>query len=105
MTLTVTAPTGGSPFTRTSYITTGCVVPNFFTHLTSEADAMWSGAGFTSKVKFQSSGGGGNPNAPNPPKVIQSQTGAVGGTFVPATATGPGRSWECNATVTVIYAP
>ena len=47
VTLTITAPTGGSPFTRASYVTTGCVVPNFAPHLTSEADAMWSGAGFT----------------------------------------------------------
>jgi len=105
VTLTITAPTGGNPLTRSTYVTTGCVVPNFAPHLTSEADAMWAGAGFSSRVRFQSSSGGGNPNEPKPAKVIQSQTGAVGGTFVPATQTGPGRSWECAADVTVIYAP
>jgi PKD repeat protein len=106
VTLTVTAPTGGNPLTRSAYVTTGCVVPNFAPHLTNEAEAMWDAAGFKGNTSYQAGPGGPvKNNPPNPPKVIQSQSGLVGGTFVPATPTGPGGKWECAGDITLVHAP
>jgi len=105
VTLTVTAPTGGTPITRTVYVTTGCVVPNFNGTSTAAADATWTGAGFNGTTRFRVSGnnGNGNPNPPSPPKTIVSQS-LVGGSFVPATPKNP-NGWECAGNILLDYAP
>ena len=106
VTLTITAPTGGTPSTRTSYVTTVCVVPNFPGTSTSVVDATWTAAGFTGQTRYRLSGtsGNGNQNPPSPAKTIVAQTGpAPGGGFVPATK--KGSSWECAGDMLVDYAP
>jgi PKD repeat protein len=106
VTLTITAPTGGTDSIRNSYVTTGCVVPNFSGTLTSGVDASWAAAGFNGQTRFRVSGssGNGNPNPPSPANTIVSQTGpASGGGFVPATK--KGSSWECAGDILVDYAP
>jgi hypothetical protein len=103
--LTITAPTGGNPLTRSTYVTTGCVVPNFAPHDTDEAEAMWSAAGFTGNTFYQAGPGGPiKNNPPNKPKTILSQTGMVGGTFVEATPK-PGNKWECAGDITLVHVP
>ena len=102
--LTVTAPAGGSPYTRTSYVTTGCVVPNFANTLTSDADAAWTGAGHSGSTRFRPEGdtGNGNPNPPNTARNIVFQT-VPGGTFVPATK--QGSTFRCAVDITLEYTP
>jgi PKD repeat protein len=104
VTLTITAPTGGSPFIRTAYVTTGCVVPNFANTSTSATDATWAAAGFSGPTTFHEVGknGNGNPNPPQPPKNIESQS-VPGGTFVPATR--QGSNYVCDTAITVHYTP
>lgn len=106
VTLAVTAPTGGSPITRTGYITTGCVVPNFTGTSTSAADPSWTGAGFSGSTRFHAVGapGIGSPNPPGLPRKIVSQSPLVGGSFIPATPKGP-NSWECAGDIVLDYLP
>ena len=103
VTLTVTAPTGGSPLTRASYVTVGCVVPNFAGTLTSTAAAAWSGADFTGNIRYRVSGnnGAGNPNPPGGSHTIVSQT-IAGGTFVTPTKSGS-NPYRCNDNIIVDY--
>jgi PKD repeat protein len=104
VTLTITAPTGSSPVTRTGYITTGCVVPNFAQTSTSFSDSTYSLAGFpNNSITYHQVGanGNGNKNAPNG-KIIQSQS-LPGGAFVAATR--QGSSWICSGDITVEYLP
>jgi PKD repeat protein len=104
--LTITAPTGGTPSVRTSYVTTGCVVPNFPGTSTGTADATWSAAGFTGNVTYRAGPSGQVKNkAPNPARPIVAQTGpAAGGGFVPATPA-PGFKWECAGDILLEYTP
>jgi PKD repeat protein len=104
VTLTITAPTGGTPSTRTSYVTTGCVVPNFPGTSTSAAQATWTAAGFNGKVTYQGPTGNAKQNPPSPAQTIKSQTGpAPGGGFVAATKKGP--NWECAGDIELVYGP
>jgi PKD repeat protein len=94
VTLTVTAPTGGTPFTRNAYVTTGCLVPNFANTQTSNAQAAWDAAGFSGTIYYTSNNpNGGVTNPPSPSQNITSQSPMSGGTFVPATKVGS--SWVC----------
>lgn len=105
VTLTVTTPTGFSPFARSQYVTIGCVAPTFAQQQTSAAAGLWSTAGFngTLRYKLKGSNGNGSTTPPSPSKVIESQTGVVGGQFYPPTR--QGQNYDCDYDVTVIYLP
>ena len=102
--LTVTAPTGGSPYTRSNYVTVGCVVPNFANTSTAAADATWAGANFTGEVFFHKIGSNGSSKSPpGPAATIQSQS-TPGGTFVtPTQANGNNKPFLCGDDITVDY--
>lgn len=103
VTLTVTAPAGGSPLTRANYVTVGCVVPNFAGTSTSQADAIWSGADFSGATRFRVSGntGPGNPNPPGGSHTIVSQS-LPGGTFVTPTKNGS-NPYRCDVDILLDY--
>lgn len=109
VTLTVTAPNGGTPFTRTNYVTTGCQVPNFANTSTSTAAASWANSNFTGTITYQPTGAPGSSGASTSPPVpaenIQSQTGATGGDFVPATRQNNNSPWVCAPDIKLRYAP
>lgn len=105
VTLTVTAPPGGSPYTRVSYVTTGCVVPNFANTSTSNAESAYVAANFPSgSITYHAVGatGKGSKNAPSGKNIV-SQSPFPGGTFVAATK--QGNSWSCDANITLEYTP
>lgn len=103
VTLTVTAPTGGTPTTRTAYVTTGCVVPNFANTLTSAAQATWANAGFSGTITYDPNGNGtSSTTPPSPAKNIEKQT-LNGGDFVPATRLNSGSPWKCAPDITLGY--
>jgi PKD repeat protein len=104
VTLTITAPSGGTPFTRSGYVTVGCLVPNFAGTTTATADSSWTSADFTGSLRYRVNGnnGNGNPNPPNSPKNIVGQT-IPGGTFaIPAKV---GSTTWCGSDIIVDYAP
>jgi PKD repeat protein len=107
VTLTVTLPTGGTPITRTDYITTGCVVPNFFNRPTNLAQGDWTAAGLSGSITYHAVGapGNGKKNPPNPPKNIVSQSPLTGGAFVAATKKNAGSPWICDGDITLEYTP
>lgn len=102
VTLTVTAPTGGTPQTRTDYITVGCLVPNFAGTSTANASSTWAGANFTGQIRFRQSGdnGNGNPNPPSPPSNIVSQSLPGGQLIDPKKQ---GSNYICPDTILVDY--
>jgi PKD repeat protein len=102
VTLTVTAPTGGSPYIRSSYVTTGCVVPNFANTETSSAIATWSAARFTGDLLFHKSGDNANKTSKTAPgtSVLISSQSTPGGTFVVPTQNG-NQPFKCGASITV----
>jgi PKD repeat protein len=103
VTLTITAPTGGTPSTRSAYVTTGCVVPNFANSLTQQAPNTWTSANFSGSITYQASGSTTTSStAPNGKKIV-SQSPLTGGNFVPATQ--PSGSWVCGGNITLVYAP
>jgi PKD repeat protein len=104
--LTITDPSGGGSFTRSNYVTIGCLAPVFSGHTTGEAAGLWSGAGFSGSVRYKAQGanGNGSPNPPGVPKQIVSQEGVQGGQLVPPTKNG-NNPWRCGDDVTVVYAP
>ncbi len=104
VTLTVTAPTGGTPLTRSAYVTAGCVVPNFAN--TSTADAATTGGQPTSPARSRITRSARRatetPNPPSPAKNIVVQS-VPGGSFIaPAKQ---GGQWRCNDDITVDYTP
>ena len=106
VTLSITTPSGGTPLTRTSYVTVGCVVPNFANTSTALADGAWSAAHFTGQVLYHKVGD--NPNKtskspPSPAKNILSQS-TPGGTFVIPTKQG-NQPYACGDDITVDYTP
>ena len=104
VTLTVTAPTGGTPLTRSAYVTAGCVVPNFANTSTADAATTWGAANFTGTITYHAVGakGNGNPIPPSPAKNIVVQS-VPGGSFIaPAKQ---GGQWRCNDDITVDYTP
>jgi len=102
VTLTITAPTGGTPSTRANYITVGCVVPNFAGSSVTAAGATWTGAHFTGTIRYRQSGNNGNGN-PNPPGsgTITGQT-IAGGTFEVPTKQGS-NPYRCDNDIIVDY--
>lgn len=103
VTLTVTAPTGGTPTTRTAYVTTGCVVPNFANTSTSAAQATWANAGFSGTITYDPNGSGASSTTPpSTPKNIEKQT-LNGGDFVPATRLDTSSPWICAPDITLWY--
>ena len=104
VTLTITAPAGGSPYIRSSYITTGCLVPNFANTQTSATDATWAAAGHSGQTTFHGVGdkGNGNPNPPGVSRNIVSQS-VPGGTFVAAVK--KGSTFVCDVDITLEYTP
>jgi PKD repeat protein len=108
VTLTVTAPAGGSPFIRTNYVTTGCVVPNFAETSTSAASGTWTGANFSGTITYQPLGAPGNSQSsttpPGVPGTIKSQT-LTGGDFVPATRKNSGSPWLCAPDIRLRWVP
>lgn len=108
VTLTVTAPPSGTPITRTAYVTTGCVVPNFANTMTNDAQATWAGANFSGTITYQPVGANGNSQTsttpPAPPKLIASQT-LTGGEFVPATRQNNNAPWICAPAIKLRYTP
>ncbi len=102
VTLTITAPTGGTPLTRTNYVTVGCVVPNFAGTSTANADSAWTAAGFTGSTRYRQNGnsGNGNPNPPSPSKTIVGQS-LAGGNFEQPTK--KGNSYDCNYDIVLDY--
>ena len=100
VTLTVTAPTGGTPVTRNGYVTTGCLVPNFAGTDTDDAQSTWTGAGFTGQIFYDHNGNGApTTTLPVPGGQISKQTPLSGGNFVPATQVGS--SWVCDGDITL----
>ena len=108
VTLTITAPPGGTPSTRNAYVTTGCVVPNFANTSTSAAQGTWVGANFGGTITYQPSTANGNSqtsnNPPNPAKNIVSQT-LTGGDFISATRKNNNAPWECAGDIKLRYTP
>jgi PKD repeat protein len=104
--LSITDPAGASSFTRTGYVTIGCLGPLFTGTSTAATAATWSTAGFSGQVRYkaQGSGGNGNQNPPSLPKTILSQEGVQGGQLVAPTKNG-NNPWRCNDGVTVVYQP
>jgi PKD repeat protein len=106
--LTVTAPPSGTPYTRTAYITTGCVVPNFANTSTSAAYGTWTGANFSGTISYQSStapgGSGTSTTPPSPARNIVSQT-LTGGDFVQATQQKKNDPWVCAPDIKLRYTP
>jgi PKD repeat protein len=100
VTLTITAPTGGTPITRTSYVTTGCIVPNFANTSTANAQATWAAAGFSGTITYKH--GGSSTTPPVPAGTINQQT-LNGGDFVAATK--PGSTWICAGSITLTWHP
>ena len=100
VTLSVTAPAGASPSTRTDYVTIGCVVPNFAGTSTAQATSAWTSAGFTGSIRFKKEGanGNGNPQPPNPPANIVRQS-IPGGSFQQPTK--QGQNYNCDYNITV----
>ena len=103
VTLTITAPGVATPQTRASYVTTGCVVPNFAGTLTNNAQASWTAAQQSGSIRYRTAGsaGNGNPNAPSG-KDIVGQT-VPGGSFVAATK--QGQTWSCATNIILDYTP
>jgi PKD repeat protein len=108
VTLTITTPTGSPPVTRASYVTTGCVVPNFANTSTANAQATWTAAGFSGTITYQSTsspgGSGKSTTPPIPPKQIFSQS-TSGGSFIAATQQGKNGPWQCNGDILLRYTP
>jgi PKD repeat protein len=106
VTLTVTAPTGGTPLTRSAYVTAGCLVPNFANTSTANADASWSGANFTGEVLFHKIGDNANKTSKSPPSPAANITiqSTPGGTFIAPTKQG-GQPYRCDDDITVDYTP
>jgi PKD repeat protein len=106
VTLNITQPTGGTPSTRTNYVTIGCVVPNFANTSTSATAGTWAAAHFTGSIRYKASNANanspGNPNPPGLPKNIVSQD-LVGGDFTPPAP--QGNSYRCDSDITVTYTP
>jgi PKD repeat protein len=104
--LSITDPVGGTTFTRSNYVTIGCLGPNFTGELTSNAASLWSAAGFTGTLRYKAQGanGNGNPNPPGVPKTILSQLGVQGGQLYPPTKQG-NNPYRCDYDVTVVYQP
>ncbi len=98
VTLTVTAPTGGTPFTRNAYVTTGCVVPNFANTLASAAPPTWAASTITGTLGFVDAAG---KKVQNPPAgiLISSQSPLIGGSFIPATKKNNGSPWTCDGDI------
>lgn len=104
VTLSVTAPAGGTPSTRSSYVTVGCVVPNFANTSTSAADATWSSANFSGQVLYHKVGDPANKSSKTPPSpaaTIKSQS-VPGGNFITPTQTG-NQPFKCGDDITVDY--
>jgi PKD repeat protein len=103
VTLTITAPTGAVPYTRSNYVNIGCVVPTFANHSTSEAAGLYSGAGLTGTLWYQQQGAkNASKNPPGAAANIISQAGQPGGNWVAPTKQG-NKPYECNYDVTVVY--
>ena len=104
--LTITDPVGGGTFTRSNYVTIGCLGPNFTGELTSDAASLWSSAGFTGTIRYKAQGanGNGNQNPPGVPKTITSQIGVQGGQLYAPTKQG-NNPYRCDYDVTVVYQP
>lgn len=104
--LSITDPVGGGTFTRSNYVTIGCLGPVYAQTSTSAAAATWSAAGFTGTLRYKAQGanGNGNPNPPVPAKTILSQIGVQGGQLYAPTKQG-NNPWACNYDVTVVYQP
>jgi PKD repeat protein len=102
VTLTITNPAGGTPVTRTSYVTTGCIVPNFANTSMDDAQATWSAAGFTGTI-FYGKNGNGNPVSTSPPIPSQDvfKQSLNGGDFIAAQPNGSG--WACLPDITLRY--
>ena len=108
VTLTVTAPTGGSPLIRSGYVTTGCVVPNFANTSTSAAEGTWTTAHFSGTITYQPDGANGNSQSsttpPALPKNIVSQT-LNGGDFIAVTRQNNNAPWLCAPDIRLRYTP
>jgi PKD repeat protein len=98
VTLTVTAPTGAPPVTRTAYVTTGCVVPNFANTMTDAAEGTYQAAGFPkNSISY-----GGKSQPPKTNSLILTQS-IPGGSFIAATQ--QGSNWVCKADINLTYQP
>jgi PKD repeat protein len=108
VTLTITDPTGGTPFTRTDYVTIGCVAPTFAGTSTGTAGSAWTGAGFTGNVTYQPNTANGGSNVsntpPSPPRTITQQVGVNGGSWVPPFDP-PGNDPWCGSDIRLRYQP
>lgn len=106
VTLAVTAPSGGTPITRTDYVVAGCVVPGFANTSTSVAQSTWATAHFTGTITYQASTSSGNSgtstNPPSSPKNIVTQT-LTGGAWVQPT--GQGNTPWCGSNIKLQYTP
>jgi PKD repeat protein len=106
VTLSVTDPTGASPYPRTAYITVGCLAPNFAQTSTAAANATWVASGFTGKLEFQPVGANGGSNKssipPSPARTIVQQVGVVGGELYAPTQKN-NQPWVCGDDVVVKY--
>jgi PKD repeat protein len=103
VTLTVTAPTGGNPVTRTNYITTGCVVPNFANTSTNSAQQSWVDAGFSGTITYQPNGNGQPSSTPPSPAGSINKQSLTGGDFIPATQATSSSPWICGPDITLKY--
>jgi PKD repeat protein len=108
VTLTVTAPSGGNPYSISQYVQTGCVVPTFSNTFTSAAANTWSNAGWTGQVTYLAKGskGAASKSPPNPAKKIEQQS-LTGGTFLRAVnvTTGSNKGWQCADDIMLTYLP
>ena len=107
--LTITDPVGGGTFTHSSYVTVGCLVPNFSNHMTDTAAAAWSTAGFTGPITYQPVGANGSSgkssSPPQPPRLIQSQEDANGGSLLDPIQQNKNAPWLCSQSVNLRYVP
>lgn len=106
--MTITDPAGGGGLTRSSYVSVGCLGPNFSdtSITTANADATWVAAGFTGSTTYKAAGANGNgtPNPPNGAKAIISQEGVQGGQLYAPTKKN-NQPWGCDYDVTLVYTP
>jgi PKD repeat protein len=108
VTMSITSPTGVSPYPRTNYVTVGCVVPNFANTLTSAAAGTWAASGFSGTLYYQPANASGNSgrstSPPGSAKNIVQQTLGGGDFYVP-TRQNNNKPWLCSDDITVKYTP
>jgi PKD repeat protein len=112
VTLSITSPAGANPFTRSNYVTVGCVVPNFANSGTDSAQSTWASAGFSGTITYlKQANGSTSTSPPSANKTIISQTNtnttplfnATGGAFDDPTISGS--VWQCAGDITLTYGP